>query len=160
VAALLGQRHLFDRSACEWVVGEYALAMGLTTATPGVPGPGVPGPGVPGPGVPGPGEVPMPRVPGENWTVPAPDQVAVGNAPRRTGGVVAIVVVAAVVVAAGVFGIVKLVSSGGAKSAAACLLGTWVATDLSNANREVTDDNSAITMYFRDDGTGGGHTDI
>ena len=157
VAALLGQRHLFDPSACEWVVAEYALAMGLIS-TPPAPVP-VPVPGPP-PGVPGPGGMPMPRLPGDNWTVQAPGPVVVGATPRRTGFIVAIVVVAAVVVAAGIFGIVKIASPGAAKTGAACLVGTWVATNLSNANREVTDANSALTRYFKDDGTGGGHSDI
>lgn len=138
IGAILAQRHAFDRRACDWVVGQYALALGYSLE-------------------------PQTVVPGRDTT----DQdvpVSTGPTPpgsqpirpRRTGLIVG---VAGVTVAAIAIGVAVAVATGGNHTTGAnCLIGSWRSTSMHIDGGEIT--SGGVTITYSVGGTGHGATNI
>ncbi len=141
IGAMLAQRHAFDRRACDWVVGQYALALGysLEPETQVRNGPtGDPETTEPtGPTAPVPGPPPPVR-------------------PHRTGLIVG---ASGVVVAAIAIGVAVAVTTGGNHTTGAnCLIGNWRSTSMHIDGGTIT--SGGITITYSVGGTGHGTTDI
>ncbi len=141
IGAMLASRYAFDRRACEWITGQYALALGYSlepeTRVPGTTS-----------GDREPGDVGA-RTGGHAGTPPP-------TRPRRTGLIVG---AAGVVVAVVAIAVAVVVATGGNHSTgAACLVGTWRSTSMHIDGGQIT--SGGITITYSVGGTGHGTTDI